>query len=359
VTYSESLNPAVIRLTPRQQPVVWGGHLLSERLGKPVSDEAVGESWEVWEGDPVAAGTYEGRTLQQLSTQFPVDLMGQLPVVRGWNRFPLLTKFIDAHESLSVQVHPDDVEARRLEGQPNGKTEAWHIIAAADDAWIIHGLTREIGASDFRDMLERGTAESLLRKVPAAAGQTIFVPARTVHAIGPGVLLHEVQQTSDVTYRLYDWNRQEHGSPRELHLDKGLEVAILHPSPDPVVTPLTWQDNGVAVSAILASEYFTVKKVTFPGGLTLDTGGESFHILSVLTGNCRNESASDTAEMSLGQSVVLPANFGAYQISSAAEAQVLVEYIAAHEALAEEAQENGIDPKSVSAFLDQFRSARP
>jgi mannose-6-phosphate isomerase len=341
--------------------VVWGGSLLHSRLGKPLSQDPIGESWEVWEGDPVESGPLGGTTLREVVTRFPEELLGSVPLRRWPQRFPLLTKFIDAHEPLSVQVHPNDEQARRIEGQAFGKTEAWYVIEAIGDAWIIHGLNREIDAETFRARLEAGTADDILRKVKASPGETIFVPAGTVHAIGPGVLLHEVQETSDITYRLYDWNRKAPGSDapaRELHLDKGLEVAWLKPSRNAAVKPVEWNEGNVAVSLLLACEYFTVKRLRFPGELTMDTAGKSFHIVTVIEGSCTLRSDRETAHIGLGQSIVIPACFRAYQAGSTDDSTVLVEYLAdVLGDLVPEMEARGIDSGRIAAFLEQFRAA--
>ena len=343
-----------IELIPKQQQVVWGGHALSERFGKPGSDEPVGESWEIWEGDPVATGEFSRQTLSALVDSMPREVMGSIPVDRGWTRFPLLTKFIDAHEPLSVQVHPDDAAAQRLENQPYGKTEAWHIIDADPEAWVIHGLTQPVEAAEFRRRLENGTADDLLRKVEAKPGETIFVPARTVHAIGPGILLHEVQQTSDVTYRLYDWNRQSQGSKRELHLDKGLEVSLLEPSAHPIVEPLSWQQDGSDVAWILASRYFSVKNVSLSGTLQFDTNGSSFHILTVLDGTCGVHAQDSRLTLDGGQSLLVPASMGAYALTSDA-CNVLVEYIDdLGPSTLRSVEECGVSRDDVESFLRQF-----
>ncbi len=343
------------RLVPKQQPTVWGGHLLQSRLRKPGSREPIGESWEVWEGDPVAAGPFAGMLLEDLVTAHLKEVLGATPLRRS-ARFPLLTKFIDAQEPLSVQVHPTDRWAQDLEGQPNGKTEAWHIVEASPDAWIIHGLTREVDPVTFRRLLEAGTADDLLRKIKAVPGETIFVPAGTVHAIGPGVLLHEVQQTSDITYRLYDWNRQARGSKRELHLDKGLQVSQLAPSAGGAVLPLVWTEGDSQLGMILATEYFTVKRVELCGALDLSPAGSTFHIITVLNGNCRLDTTGVQDSVSVGESMVVPAYQDRYRLVSEATATVLVEYVADVEAeVLPELKAQGFEESQIHGFLAQFK----
>jgi mannose-6-phosphate isomerase len=349
-------------LIPKQQPTVWGGHKLHTMLGKPaLDDQPVGESWEVWAGDTVADGPWVGMRLEELTERYPAELLGAVPYQRSPNRFPLLTKFIDAQEALSVQVHPNDTQARTLEGQDNGKTEAWYIITAAPDAWVIHGLEQPVSAPILEQRLRAGTADELLHHVPVHAGDTLFVPAGTIHAIGPGILLHEVQQTRDITYRLYDWNRQAHGSKRELHLEKGLQVASLQPSPTTTVKPLLWRAGENDLFLLVACEYFALKKMRLRTPYTLDTQRQSFHIITVLEGACVLHSAAEFAPLQLGRgrSAVIPACWGQYQLVPEPEATVLVEYVAdiQHE-LVPELQSFGLAPAAIESFLTQFELTR-
>ncbi len=328
-------------------------------LGKPPSQEAVGESWEVWEGDRVASEPYRGATLREIAERFPQQLLGPIPLRQSKGRFPLLTKFIDAQEPLSVQVHPNDRQAQELEGQPNGKTEAWHIIGTAPDAWIIHGVENSVSREELRRRLEDGTADNVLHKIRVSPGDTVFMPAGTIHAIGPGVLLHEVQQTSEVTYRLYDWNRQSHGSRRQLHLDKGLAVSSLQPSRNVVVTPLEWREGDVGVSLLLATEYFTVKKMELSDAIELDTRGNSFHILTMLGGVVevcpRNDSAR--TDLKIGQSLLLPAALGSYDLVPRPDASILVEWVAdVPGEVVTDLRDRGFDGAAIKTFLEQFAS---
>ena len=346
-----------LRLIARQQPTVWGGHLLTSVLGKPSVPEPVGESWEIWEGDSVASAPYQGLTLEALCARFPRELLGSVPLERSHARFPLLTKFIDAEQPLSVQVHPNDEQAQELEGQPNGKTEAWHILAAKDGAWIIHGLEGHVDAQELRRRLEAGTADDLLHKIAVKPGDTVFMPAGTIHAIGPGVLLHEVQQTSAVTYRLYDWNRQAQGSKRELHLDRGLSVSSLKPSASALVKTLAWhQGEAAEVTMLLATEYFSVKRLELRGTISLDTRDRSFHILTALSGVVTLLNAGEApAGLKAGESLLVPAAVGGYDLVSEEGAVVLVEYVADIEAeIVPELRSHGHSDAATSAFVEQF-----
>src|SRR5258708_251701 len=208
---------------PSLHPKVWGGRLLQTKLGKTLpSDQPYGESWEIFWQNRVANGEYRGKTLGELIAAYPIEMVG---TKNADPEFPLLIKFIDAQDWLSVQVHPDDKLAAELEGQPRGKTECWYIVDAVPGAQIVYGFAQDIDADGFRKALESGHGKDVLQYVNVAPGDFISVPAGMMHAIGPGILLYELQQTSDTTDRVYDWDRPGlDGKPRELHIDKSLRA---------------------------------------------------------------------------------------------------------------------------------------
>jgi len=191
-----------LKLAPSYRDYVWGGEKL--RPGHYPTAEA----WVVWEGDVIEAGTLAGKTLGQLATEFGAALLGTKPVSRTGTRFPLLIKLLDCAQWLSLQVHPDDQLAVELEG-PNqfGKTEAWHVLDAEPDAKLVAGLKPNIASELLADSIRNGTITEHLQYKDIKPGETVFMPAGTLHALGPGLLIYEVQQTSDWTYRVYDWGR--------------------------------------------------------------------------------------------------------------------------------------------------------
>ncbi len=211
--------PILLRLRPIAVERVWGGRRLASALGRRLpAGMRVGESWEVsdieGQASVIADGPSAGRTLR--------DVIGE--------PFPLLVKWIDAREDLSVQVHPDDRLARKLERQPRGKTEAWVVVEADPGARLVLGFRAGVRRPNIREACRNGTIVSLLRRVKVRRGDVVFSPAGTVHSIGGGLLLLEVQQSSDTTYRLYDWGRVGlDGLPRELHLEKGTRALRLSP----------------------------------------------------------------------------------------------------------------------------------
>lgn len=236
----------ILRSTPRLTRPVWAGAALSERYRKPPGEPFVGESWEVWRENPLVA--HPDRRLADV-----VD-------------FPLLIKLISTREVLSVQVHPDDATAHR-HGAASGKAEAWVILEAAPDARVALGLRREVSRDALRDMALSGEIEQELAWFPVRPGDVIDVPCGTIHAIGGGITLYEVQQPADITWRLYDWGRG-----RELHLDDALEVALRTPA----VPPL--QKAGTLIEGPI----FTVREATLG-----DVRGSTWRALTCTTGTLR------------------------------------------------------------------------
>ena len=217
------------KTAPVFQPRPWGGRAMAEKLGKTIPDGPVGESWEI-SAHPngvcrVSGGPLDGTPLDELVRRAGADLLGARAAKKYGDSFPLLVKLVDANALASVQVHPNDEQARRLESYPWGKTEAWYIIHRAPDARFHIGLAPDVTPATFREALESGGASQLLASSDAKPGDCILVPPGTVHAVGQGVLFLEIQQSSDITYRVYDWDRKdEQGRPRELHIDKAMQV---------------------------------------------------------------------------------------------------------------------------------------
>jgi mannose-6-phosphate isomerase len=210
-----SLYPLLI--TPAFKPRVWGARSLAPIYPQQF-DEPIGEAWLTADECRVSNGPLAGQTLGELCQQFGADLVGESAPAQIAGRFPLLIKFLFPREKLSVQVHPDDAMAQRL-GQPCGKTECWYVLAAEPGAQVGLGLRPGITKKDFELAIKSGAAEQSLNWIDIHPGELIYVPAGTVHAIGPGSILVETQQNSDTTFRLYDYGR-----PRELHLQQGLEA---------------------------------------------------------------------------------------------------------------------------------------
>lgn len=203
---------------------LWGGHELRDFLQKTESATKFGESWEVAslpEGESsIANGAYKGKRLSELIPAFAKAILGDHVVARFGPEMPLLIKFIDASKKLSVQLHPDDILAQEIHQKPRGKTEMWYILKAEKNAHIIAGFKEGMDDYKFQEAIATNTLEEKLNVIPVKAGDAFYISAGLIHAIGKGIVLAEIQQTSDITYRVHDYNRkQEDGSYRELHIE--------------------------------------------------------------------------------------------------------------------------------------------
>lgn len=217
-----------LKFTPIYKQVIWGGEKLRVNLGKKGAPDKTGESWEISgvEGNIsiVSDGFLGGNPLSDLIEVYMGDLVGDAVFDKYGTEFPVLIKFIHAEDDLSVQVHPDDTFAGAQHGK-KGKTEMWYILEAEKEASLISGFNREVSQKVFMDHLTGGKLVDILNFERVTAGDVFFLPARRIHAIGKGIVLAEIQQTSDVTYRVYDWNRVgKDGKERELHLEEALKV---------------------------------------------------------------------------------------------------------------------------------------
>ncbi len=220
-----------LKLAPALHSKVWGGRKLATQLGKSLpTPEPYGESWELHDSCTVVNGRLRGQSLRDLLGTYGESLLGAGHDLAAG--FPLLAKFIDARDWLSIQVHPDDKQARELEGEPRGKTEAWLVLATEPGAQLVIGVQPGTDRAQLAQSIRQGSLEALLVYADVQAGDVLYLPSGTIHALGPGNLIYEIQQASDTTYRLYDWGRLGlDGQPRALHIDKGLRVANLESLP--------------------------------------------------------------------------------------------------------------------------------
>lgn len=275
----------ILKTTP------WGGHRLRRIKGLPPADEAVGESWELSAvpgmESTVEGGPEAGMTIPQLIAKHGANLLGSRVAERYGSEFPILVKLIDASRWLSVQVHPSDSIARELEGpQAMGKSEMWHIIEATPDAELIAGFKPGVSAADYRKVEATAGLLDITCRHRAIEGSDYYIHAGTIHAIGPGCLIAEVQQSSDLTYRVYDYNR-----PRELHLDKARR-ALNFAGPELIETPMP--------------EFFTVKRHAISAPAIVEPAPGSFTAVMVLKGHCM----LDTTEAPAGSTLLISADHG-------------------------------------------------
>lgn len=293
---------------------IWGGRRLESDLGKTIPPNVpIGEAWLISDHPSaesvVSEGPHAGKTLRQLLDADAVAILGSRAQLTVHGRFPLLLKILDAADWLSVQVHPDDECAARL-GEPDvGKTEMWHILQAEPNSELICGLDPSVDPDAFIAAARDGRLDATLPRFPVAPGDAVFVRAGTVHAIGGGILLAEIQQNSDLTYRIYDWNRVDpSGKGRELHLEKSRAAIHFGSAHGGKQTPLDLADDSGAVrrEMLAACQYFAAERVQCKDSWRRDTGRTSFHILLCINGSAKVVAGSGTVHLSKGQACLIP-----------------------------------------------------
>lgn len=304
---------------------IWGGRRLERDGWKTLPPSiAIGEAWETEVSAIVQNGPYAGKTLGALVEELGAALLGTQSIAVYGNRFPLLAKFIDANAKLSVQVHPDDTYAAQHEGGMLGKTEFWYILAAEPGATIVHGFKTPTTRAIVQDAIESVTLEDLLHEEVVSAGDVIFVPPGTVHAIGSGVMLYELQEYSDITYRMYDYGRlTASGTPRPLHIARSLDVTHYGTSLRIKCTPLPLAGGtSYEERCLIACPYFVTREITlkdiqnFVGYMKGETGASCI-ILTSLGAEVSiryGHSLEEHERLSRGQTMILPAALGNYCI---------------------------------------------
>lgn len=300
---------------------IWGGRRFASSLGFDAPpDIPLGEAWLVSDHPAhesrVLKGPWRGKTLHDLVLAEPEFLLGTgaAPTIHG--RFPLLLKILDAADVLSVQVHPDDEAAARL-GEPDvGKTEMWHVLDSDPGSTLICGLDPAMTPAQFQAAVKDGTIQASMNSIPAPPGTTAFVSAGTVHAIGAGILLAEIQQNSDITYRIYDWDRTDaQGRARELHLEKAAQVTRFGEIHIGASKPLSYFVEGAEVTVLGACKYFANELITLDGVSERDTQGRSFHILMPRDGEMVIRAGDDRCTLQPCRAALIPAGAGRYSIT--------------------------------------------
>ncbi len=294
-----------LRLEPEYRDYVWGGGRLRPGI------DPTAEAWVVWEEDRVRSGDLAGRTLREISDQFGASLLGQRTVARTGKRFPILIKLLDCAQWLSLQVHPNDKQAIELEGSGQfGKTEAWHILEAKPDARLIAGVKSSTSPDILADAIRKRSVIEHVQYAEVSAGDTIFMPASTLHALGPGLLLYEIQQSSDLTYRVYDWGRPE-TEKRRLHIEKSIQVTRADFSAQ--VKPAPVGGDG-SQQILVQCDYFSLELLSaVSNSIQLDTRAETFHAITMIEGRGLLQSGDERVELEKFQTVVVPADLGRYQ----------------------------------------------
>ena len=301
--------PAFLPLTPRYQARVWGG----DRLAPPAPDGTpIGEAWMADGQSVVSGGPLAGQTVADLLAAHPAALLGAGQTAQ--DGFPLLIKLLDCRDWLSVQVHPNDAQAREMVGPgERGKTEAWHFLHVEPGAELLAGVQPGTTPQALADAIRGGGILDLSQRHQPHEGDTLFIPAGTLHALGPGLLLYEVQQASDTTYRVFDWDRPA-SAGRALHLEES--VAVTDPARQGALRTAA-QTGGLG--ELVRCEQFTLSGVT--GGIEQNTGGR-FALVTVVSGTLTLRAGSETLTLDTHQTALIPAATGPYRLDGHGRALV-------------------------------------
>lgn len=327
-----------LRFQPLLKRTRWGGSRLGSVLQKPIGGEGdYAESWELADYGTdqtlVDGGPFDGTPLGEIVAEYGSELFGRHT---GLEQFPLLVKFLDASDQLSVQVHPDDTLAGLFSPGENGKTEAWVIVDAEPDAVIYAGLKPGVDSVQLQEHLSEGTIEECLHRISVKAGDCVLIPAGTVHAIGEGILLAEIQQMSNITFRLFDWDRVgRDGQPRELHIAESLKCIdftrgpISLATPHPIVEFREDFDATYETIELVSCPYFVLHRHRGSAPFAPVTR-DRFHALSVLDGSGYLACGNETFPLSRGQSILIPAVCETVQIVPDGEITVLDAFLPAY-----------------------------
>lgn len=298
----------IMKLNPAFKDYLWGGTKLRDEFGLDCDLDKIAEGWMLSchkDGNcTVQNGEFQGLTLKEAIEKSEASLIGKN--AEKFEDFPILIKLIDAKQNLSIQVHPNDEYAQKVEHE-YGKTEMWYVVDCDEGAYLYYGFKEPITKEQFKTSIENNTLTDILNKVEVKKGDCFFIESGTVHAIGAGLLIAEIQQNSNTTYRVYDYGRVgADGRPRELHTEKALEVTVTAPPTCPVL-----HDNGFVETTLAECKYFTVKKYNLNGDIELNVDGRSFSSLLCVEGQC----TVGDIELKRGECVFIPANFGSVIIS--------------------------------------------
>ena len=321
-----------LRFEPIFRRYIWGGFGLRDQLGKATGDESAAESWELVDhGDDqsiVLFGELKGKSLRQLIADHADDLLGKElasslnsesipPQLR--NRFPLLLKFLDANRDLSIQVHPDDTFGATLDPPDLGKTEAWIVMDAKPGAKIYAGLKEGVSEEDFRAAAASGETPSMMHSFEPNVGDCVFIKAGTQHAIGAGLLIAEIQQASNTTFRIDDWGRVDaEGNPRDLHIEQG--IAATDFARGPVKAEVAEADSDV--ETLVSCDKFTIRRHHSTDSVTLGGDGR-FRILTVIKGSIKIDGDPSGKPLGLAETALLPACLEETKITSVKETEFL------------------------------------
>lgn len=297
-----------IKMNPVFKSYIWGGSRLKEKYGKNSPYDVTAESWEVAahkNGESTAAnGEYKGMTIAEITAVLKEKLLGDKVYKGDDTKFPLLVKFIDAKDNLSIQVHPNDEYANKNENGESGKTEMWYVLEAEPGAGLIYGFKHDITKEQFEKSIKDNTLLEYTNFVECKKGDCFFIPSGMLHAICKGLIIAEIQQNSDTTYRVYDYDRRDKdGNPRQLHVAKAVDVTNLHASKNSV-------NCDIKSGNLVKCDYFTTDKITVDGVHEYHVDKDRFEILIL----CEGEASVNGVPCKKGDSLLIPAYIGDVKI---------------------------------------------
>ena len=314
-----------LQFQPILKDRIWGGEKLKTVLKKPIISKITGESWEIStvERDVsiIENGIFKDKSLNEIIEEFPNEILGTAVYTRFGKQFPLLFKYLDAREDLSIQVHPNDELAKKRH-HSFGKTEMWYIMQADENARIIVGFKEKSNPQAYLENLKNKTLPSILNDINVKSGDVFFLETGTVHAIGAGMVVAEIQQTSDITYRLYDFDRKDaNGNTRELHVDLALD-AINY---DLFETKKNYKKEINHSNSVVDCPYFTTNFIPLNGNLKIKNNGNSFKVYMCVDGNFEIKNEDYTKTYQKGDTILIPAAVNQFILSG--KASILEIYI--------------------------------
>ncbi|UJF26652.1 mannose-6-phosphate isomerase, class I [Planococcus sp. 107-1] len=316
------MHPEPIFLEPVFHERIWGGRKLQTLFGYPIPSGETGEAWVIAAhkngSSKIAAGPLKGRSLLEVWNDYP-GLFGK---ASSAGDFPLLVKILDAHDDLSVQVHPDDEYAKRAEKEPFGKNECWYVLDCEKNSYVVFGHRAE-SKEDFKRRVEEEEWDDLLIRVEVEKGDFFYVPSGTVHAVGKGNVILEIQQSSDITYRVYDYGRKDaDGNTRELHLQSAVDV-IKFPHCSPAPRAVEEKSGNLVIRQLIQETYFTVYHWQVDGKAPIPMAAD-YLLLNVISGAGMISGSECSFPIAKGDHLILPASIEAYSIEG--ELEIIVSH---------------------------------
>jgi len=321
-------NPYPIKFIPILKELIWGGEKLKNVLHKNSFSNKVGESWELSGVDEnvsvVSNGELKGNSLNDLIETYKDELVGSVVYNQFGNTFPLLFKFIDANDDLSIQLHPNDKLAKERHNS-FGKTEMWYVVDADEHSKLYVGFDKEYTKETYQSKFEKGEILEMVNDIEVEKGDVFFIDAGTVHAIGKGALIAEIQQTSNITYRIFDWNRTDNqGNSRELHTDLALDAFDFSKTQ---IEKIAYNDTLNQSEKLASCPYFTTNKMLVKGEVKKDFSNiNSFVVYMCVEGNSEISIGKNSVQLNVGETVLIPASAEKVMISSS-NATLLEVYI--------------------------------